>query len=112
MKTKVNFDKCLIAWGSAKKKIGNQYENMFYLEDRYSHAKIHNEILKAKNIVILGSTMEAYNYASQVRTYLDSVGQKSTNITVLPDGNNSMHRSLGDQVTDWVIREMREKQGI
>lgn len=56
----IKFDKLLIAWGSYKKRLSKDYSNAFYLEDRYSHAKCHNEILKAKRIVILGATMDAY----------------------------------------------------
>lgn len=37
-----------------------EYSNVYYLEDRFAHAKCHNEILKAKCIVVMGGTFEAY----------------------------------------------------
>jgi hypothetical protein len=36
------------------------YTNVHYLEDRFSHAKCHNELIKAKEIAIIGGTFEAY----------------------------------------------------
>lgn len=63
-KQPVEFDKVLVAWGSYKKKFVKEelqkYSNLLYLEDRFSHAKCHNEILKAKSIVVMGGTFEAY----------------------------------------------------
>ena len=56
----VRFDKMLVAWGSYKKRLSKDYSNVFYLEDRYSHAKCHNEIIKAEKIVILGGSMDAF----------------------------------------------------
>ena len=60
VKDVISFDKMLIAWGSHKKRLKKEYSNVFYLEDRYSHAKCHNEILKAKKIVIMGETIDAF----------------------------------------------------
>ena len=63
-KKPVEFDKIMVAWGSHKKRLNsiNQtpYSNVYYLEDRYSHAKCHNELIKAKTILIMGGTFEAY----------------------------------------------------
>ena len=59
-KERINFDKLLVAWGSHKKRLKNDYSNIFYLEDRFSHAKCHNEIIKAQKIVVLGSTIDAF----------------------------------------------------
>ena len=56
----IHFDKLLVAWGSQKKRLNKEYTNVFYLEDRHAHARAHNEILKAKTIVVLGGTIEAY----------------------------------------------------
>lgn len=72
------FDKILFAWGSEKAKLANQYSNVFYLEDRQSHARVHNEILKAKQVCVLGGTLEAYQVAAGVRDYLDSIGYTKT----------------------------------
>lgn len=47
-KERVYFDKILFAWGSEKKRLKGDWSNVFYLEDRQAHARVHNEILKAK----------------------------------------------------------------
>lgn len=74
MNKKIPYDKILIAWGSEKKKLKDSYSNVFYLEDRQAHARVHNELLKAKQVVVLGGTLEAYQVAAGVRDYLDSIG--------------------------------------
>jgi len=56
----LGFDKLLLAWGSGKKRLDGEFSNVFYLEDRYAHAKCHNELLRAKTVVVMGSTIEAY----------------------------------------------------
>lgn len=56
---------------------------MYYIEDRQAHARVHNEILKAKTIVIMGSTFEAYNTASALREYLDSISYLETEIILI-----------------------------
>jgi thioredoxin reductase len=60
VKEPINFDKVMIAWGSYKKRLSKEYSNVFYLEDRHSHARCHNELLKAKSVVVMGGTFEAY----------------------------------------------------
>lgn len=86
-KQPVEFDKILIAWGAYKKRLTSvnqtQYSNVYYLEDRYSHAKCHNELLKAKSILVLGGTFEAYQTAASIREYLDSVGYHETEIFLM-----------------------------
>ena len=79
----IYFDKCLIAWGAHKKRLNKNYTNVFYLEDRHSHARCHNELLKAKSILIMGGTFEAYQTASSIRDYLDSIGYFDTRIVLL-----------------------------
>ncbi len=71
---KLEFEKVLLAWGSAKKRLDKEFSNVFYLEDRQAHARCHNELLKAKTIVVLGGTIEAYQSAASIRDYLDSIG--------------------------------------
>jgi len=73
VKEPIAFDKVMIAWGSYKKRLNKEYSNVFYLEDRHSHARCHNELLKAKSIVIMGGTFEAYQTAASIRKYLDSI---------------------------------------
>jgi len=48
VKNQIKFDKVMLAWGSYKKRLGKEYSNVYYLEDRHSHARCHNELLKAK----------------------------------------------------------------
>lgn len=69
----MQYDKILLAHGSYKKRLNAEFSNAFYLEDRQSHARVHNEILKAKQITIMGSTLEAYNTAAALRDYLDEI---------------------------------------
>lgn len=83
VKEQIRFDKVMIAWGSYKKRLGKEYSNVFYLEDRHSHARCHNEMLKAKNIVIMGGTFEAYQTAASVREYLDSIGYTDVSIMLI-----------------------------
>lgn len=47
VKERIEFDKLLVAWGSYKKRLTKDYSNVFYLEDRFTHAKCHNEVIKA-----------------------------------------------------------------
>jgi len=43
----ITFDKILIAWGADKNKLLTNYSNVHYIEDRFSHAKVHNDLIKA-----------------------------------------------------------------
>jgi NADH dehydrogenase FAD-containing subunit len=36
------FDKILVAWGADKNRLEKSYANVHYIEDRFSHAKVHN----------------------------------------------------------------------
>ena len=89
----------LIAWGAFKKRLTKDYTNAFYLEDRYSHAKCHNEILKAKKIVVLGSTLDTLDTASSIRAYLNSIGYDKTEVTVVSDGHTEIAKNMGDEVS-------------
>jgi thioredoxin reductase len=86
-KKPIEFDKIMIAWGAYKKRLNSlnekQFSNVYYLEDRFSHAKCHNEILKAKSILVMGGTFEAYQTASSIREYLDSIGYLNTEIFLM-----------------------------
>jgi len=107
----IQFDKMLIAWGSFKKRLTKEYTNVFYLEDRYSHAKCHNEILKADKIVVLGSTMDAYETASNVRSYLNSIGYHKTEVNLLVEGESEISKNMGPIVTK-AINKMLLKEGV
>jgi len=60
MRKPLKFDKCLVAWGAEKMKLEKSYPNVHYIEDRFSHAKVHNDLIKAKRVVVMGSTFEAF----------------------------------------------------
>ena len=61
----------IVAWGANQDKLGAAYTNVHYIEDRFSHAKIHNEILKAKKVTVLGNSLDAVSIAQSTRDYLD-----------------------------------------
>lgn len=83
VKEPIYFDKIMLAWGSYKKRLNKEYSNVYYLEDRHSHARCHNEMLKAKSIVVMGGTFEAYQTASSIREYLDSIGYTDVSILLI-----------------------------
>ena len=108
IKERIEFDKILIAWGAHKKRLSKDYSNVFYLEDRYSHAKCHNEIIKANKIVILGGTMDAFQTAASVRSYLNSIGYHKTEVTLLHEGESEIKKNMGSQVYS-AIKKMLTK---
>jgi len=108
---KIPFDKLLVAWGSFKKRLNKDYSNVFYLEDRYAHAKCHNDILKANKIVVFGSTMDAYQVASSMREYLNSIGYNKTEVIILHEGKSEIAKNMGDTVSS-AIEDMLRKQGV
>lgn len=86
----IKFDKILIAWGAYKARLQKEYSNVYYLEDRHSHARCHNELLKAKSIVVMGGTFEAYQTASSIREYLDSIGYTDSSIMLIDPGKTEL----------------------
>ena len=98
----------LIAWGSQKNKLGiseeKKYSNIYYIEDRHSHAKVHNEILKAKSIVVMGGTFEAFQIASSIRQYLDSIGYYKTQIVLMHTDRSQVQDCLAGQAFN-VVKE-------
>ena len=111
MKHQIEFDKMLIAWGSYKKRLNKDYSNVFYLEDRYSHAKCHNEILKAEKIMVLGSNLDAYQTASSGRSYLKSIGYDKTEVILLNDGPSEISKNMGAEI-DRCINSMLKNEGV
>ena len=75
---------------------------MHVIEDRFSHAKVHNELLRANQVVILGNTFEAYQVAQSARTFLDEVGRYDTKIMLLTDDKSEVRRSLGTNIERWL----------
>ena len=103
LKKPIEFNKLLFAFGSFKKRLSTKttsddaqantassYSNVFYLEDRFSHAKFHNNLLKAKTIVVLGGTFEAYQAAASIRDYLDSVDYYDTKIILMESSSSEV----------------------
>ena len=110
VKDPIEFDKLLIAWGSYKKRLGKEYSNVFYLEDRHSHARCHNELLKAKCIMIMGGTFEAYQIASSIRTYLDSINYPDAQIILIDPNHSEVHQTFGTQISESINKLMREQR--
>ena len=96
-----DYDKCLFAVGANKKRMTREYSNVYYLEDRHAHARCHNAVIKAKSILILGHTFEAYQIAASTRAYLDSIGLEKTEIAILSESENSseMLQNLRDSLS-------------
>ena len=109
IKERINFDKMLVAWGAYKKRLSKEYTNVFYLEDRYSHAKCHNEILKAKKITIMGSTMDAMQTATSIRSYLDSIGYQKTEVVLVSEGDTEVKKNMGAIVGKTVNQMLRDQ---
>lgn len=42
MRKPITFEKVLVAWGAEKEKLDKNYPNVYYIEDKFSHAKVHN----------------------------------------------------------------------
>ena len=84
---------------------------MHYIEDRFSHAKIHNEILRAKNIVIMGNTLDSVQIAQATRDYLDQVGFFETKVTLMSTGEPEVRKTLGDGI-EKVFRKHLKRQRI
>lgn len=99
----------MVAWGAHKKRLSKDYSNVFYLEDRYSHAKCHNELIKANKIMILGGTMDAFRTASSVRSYLDSINYQKTEVILMFEGNSEIRNNMGKQVSDAITKMMRDQ---
>ena len=106
----IDYDKCLFAVGSSKKRLAKEYSNVHYLEDRHAHAKCHNAIIKAKSIMVLGHTFEAYQIAASTRIYLDSLGFRDIEISILCDSENSSEvlQNFGEDVTKAIHNMMKE----
>jgi len=102
----------LCAWGSTKRRLQKEYSNVHYLDDRYAHARCHNALLKAKTVVILGTTFEAYQTAASARDYLDSVGYVDTEIILMSeDGNKSeVLQSFGPMVQNAIHKMLKDKR--
>lgn len=91
----LHFDKILVAWGAEKNRLDKSYTNVHYIEDRFSHAKVHNTLLKAKKVVIMGNTLDAVQTAQSTRTYLDECGLFKTDVTLMTTDVPDIRKSMG-----------------
>ena len=101
----------MIAWGAEKRKLQKTFTNVHYIEDRFSHAKLHNSLIKAKNIVIMGNTFEAYQTAQGVREYLDSINHYETQIMLMTTRHGEIRKSLGKGLENY-IKSLLKNQRI
>ena len=65
-------------------------------------------MLKARQVVIMGGTMEAYQTAASCREYLDSVGFTDTKILLLHFEQSDVEKTLGAGVESKIVEKMRE----
>ena len=72
--SKIPYDKLLLAYGSVKSRLKQEYSNAHYLEDRISHQRCSSQLASAKTVAILGGTMDAYQTAVSTRDALDNMG--------------------------------------
>jgi hypothetical protein len=56
-------------------------------------------LLKAKVVVVLGGTLEAYQTAASIRDYLDSLGYSKTQILLMYQGASEVDRNFGKLVS-------------
>lgn len=106
----VKFSKMLVAWGSDREKLSQSYGNVHYIEDRFSHAKIHNQLIKSKSVVVLGNTFEAMQTAQSAREYLDNHGYFDTKIVLMTTEKSEIRQTLGKGFEDYLMRELREQR--
>ncbi len=76
----------------------SQYSNVYSLENINDHAKIHNAIREAKNVIIYGSDFEAYELATSVRELADSYGKERMDVIVIEPPTSELVRSFGDDI--------------
>jgi len=110
MRQPLQFDKLLVAWGAEKNKLGQSYSNVHYIEDRFSHAKVHNSLLKAKNVVVLGNTFDAVQTAQSTRTYLDECGLFKTEITLMTTDTPDIRKSMGPSMERFIKEQLKEQR--
>jgi nitrite reductase/ring-hydroxylating ferredoxin subunit/thioredoxin reductase len=106
----IKFDKICVAWGANRKRLLKSYSNVHYIEDRYSHAKLHNDLLRAKHVVVVGKTLEALQVAQSTRNYLDDIGQYHTKVMVMNDGNSEVTKTLGTGMEKWLAAALSRQR--
>ena len=102
------FDKIIVAWGAEKNNLDKSYTNVHYIEDRFSHAKVHNDLLKAKKVVIMGNTFDAIQTAQSTRTYLDECGLFKTDVTLMTTDVPDVRKSMGPSMDMFIKKQLAE----
>ena len=110
MRKPIRFDKLLVAYGAERDKLEKNYANVHYLEDRFSHAKMHNQLLKSNKIVVLGNTFEAFQVASAAREYLDGLGFFEKQIILMTTEQSEVRKTLGTAVEKYLAHLLRQQR--
>ena len=104
----IEFEKVIVAWGAEQDKLNKSYSNVYYVEDRFSHATVHNKLVSAKTVLILGNTFEALQMASSAREYLDEQGRFHTKIILMANEDSEVRRTLGKGVERFITKLLKD----
>lgn len=97
-KKEIPFTHLLFAGGCTKETLKN-YVNVFNITDYESHAQVHNKVIKAKHVWVVGPTFEAFQLISSIWNYLNSLNFKDVRCTILDNDNkNELVNTLGPEV--------------
>lgn len=55
-------------------------------------------MLKAKSVLVMGGTFEAYQTASSVRDYLDSIGYTNTQVVLMEGDSTELQQCWGKHI--------------
>lgn len=86
------------------------YSNVYYIEDRFTHANIHNKLVNAKTVVILGDTFEAVEMANSAREYLDSVNKYHTKVILMMNERPQIRKSLGKNMEKKIAKLLKDNR--
>jgi hypothetical protein len=81
-----------------------------YIEDRHSHAKVHNQLLKANNILVMGNSFEALQIAQSCRTYLDETGRFDVKIMLLSPDKSQVRKTMGKGMDDEIMKLLKRER--
>lgn len=100
----------IIAWGTEQDKLEKSYSNVYYIEDRFTHATVHNKLLHAKKVVVLGNTFEALQLANSAREYLDQQGRYHTQIVLMANEKSEVRGTMGKAVEGVISRLLKAQR--
>lgn len=106
----IDFEKVIVAWGAEADKLQKSYSNVHYIEDRFTHAAIHNKLIAANKVVVLGNTFEAVQLANSAREYLDEQGRYHTKIILMTDQRSEVRSTLGTGAEKVIARLLRAQR--